>query len=217
MTPAQVLTDIRDQLYETSANFWSDSSCYNYMSNAEQIIADALNCYVKTDSSTTTTASLQEYATPNDCSAIIRLTYDSYTLKLIDLREKDSLRFNTYGNTDNTGKPEYYYEFGSVIGLYPIPTETKTLKFFYSAVPARITSASTAFSIPSMFHPYIADYCLFRLYIKDQDDVRSAAHKRLWDEGLKEMNRKWSSSQFKNRILKVKSYEDFFETDIGII
>lgn len=216
MTPAEVLASIRYQLDETTASFWSDAELYSYMSDAEQEVADRFQC-VELSTSTTTVASTQEYTAPADCQVVRRMTWYNVPLKCIDFRQKDALQFNSYGGSDQSGNPESYYIWGDKVGLYPIPDSAQALKFYYAALPARVTTATSAFATPAIFHPCYQDYCLHRAYMKDQDDSRSMLHLKEWERSLANAADKWVARCSENKIDGARDEDNFASTDQGMI
>lgn len=218
MTPADLITTVRDQVYESSASFWTDAELYRYATQAEQEIADLVECSEATDATTSTVSGTQEYAKPTDCEYIKRVTWDGMPLKRIDFRDKDTVSNVGYGTTtDTSGQPEYYYEWGANVGVFPVPTTAKTLKFWYVSKPAALSAASTAFTVPNLFHSALVDYVLYRMYAKDQDDQRSGFHKTLWDEGIFKAKVKWGKRQRSNRIQTVRDEGSLLDTELGAI
>ena len=217
MTPAQVLTTVRAQAYETSEGFWNDSEIFSYMWQCEQDIATELGCAQGTDSSTTTVASTQEYAKPSDCAIINRLVWDSVKLKKVDLTDQDAMDWQGYGSSITTGQPYAYWEFGANVGLYPIPDSAKTLKFWYTKIPAEVTSASTAFTIEQIFHTCFVDYCLWRMYAKDQDDGRMSFHYGNYQRLFLSAKLKWARRVGADQHQVVRDEMYFPTTELGLI
>lgn len=217
MTPNEVLSSVRNQVYESDAGFWTDAEVYDYMSQAEQEIADIIECTETIDSTMDTVAGTQEYSKPSNCQIIKFVRFDNVLLKNIDFREKDALNLNRYGSTDQGGDPDSYYEYGSVIGLYPIPQRIAEIKIYYIALPPRLTISSTTFAIPALFHSYLVDYCLFRMYMKDQDDQRGNLHRQIWEENLNKSRMKWMRKRTANRLFVVKNEDAFNQTELGMI
>ena len=69
--------------------------------------------------------------------------------------------------------------------------------------------------VPALFHQYIPDYCLYRMYAKDQDD-RYQFHKRLWDENILKSISKWKQSKRRDQHSVVKQEEMYPGTVLGM-
>ena len=216
MTPSEVLTDIRNQINEQSAGFYSDEEIYAYMWNGEKILAETTGCAETTDSTLTTVAAQREYTIPSTVATLLRVEYDSYKLKKIDLTQLDQIEGKTYGGITTSGDPVYYYEFGNKIGLSSIPTAAKTLKLWVIAIPTKLTSTSTAFTIPNRYGDYLTDYCLFRMWAKDQQNDMADRFENRWEKNLSTVESKWKDVKFRDNYIQVKDEDQFEGTEIGI-
>ena len=186
------------------------------MWHGEIEIADHVKCMERTTSTTTVTAT-SSYTLTSDCDYLNRVLWNNYKLKRIDYSELQMLDQPGYGSTYITGKPTHYYVYGESIGLWPIPDSSKSLRYYYYAQPAEVTTDSTVFSIPSMFHPYIQDYVLWRAYAKDQDDGRAVFHKKIWEENMSKAYRKWVYRNNTDKYNVVKDEDNFPTSELGII
>lgn len=217
-TPQEIYQLVRDLSNEQDTAFIGQQELYTYLWMAECALNRDLLCYELTDSSIPTVALQQEYSKPTAgaaCFAIKRLLYNSDKLKKITIRQLDDM--DSAGGTSSTGTPIYYYEYGTKIGLYPTPTEVKTLKFYFIGTPTALTSSSTMFSVPAMFHPYLADYALWRIFAKDQDEGRASFHKKLWDENMVRAKDEWFRTQRMDRHQVVIDADSTTTTDEGIV
>ena len=217
MTPAQLLATIRNQVYETEAAFYTDAEIYSYMWQAEQEIARVIRCTETVDSSTSTVADTEYYSLPSNAEYVYRVEWDGKKLKKIDFTDRDTVDFNQYGSTLDTGRPTFYYLWGNQIGLYPVPDQVKVIKFYYYAIPTVIDENSTALTIPSWLGQYIVDYALYRMYAKDQDDGRASFHRQQWEANLIRAQQSWSKRQSTDNYYVVRDTENYPETELGII
>jgi hypothetical protein len=167
MTPSQVLDMVRNQLNESQADFYGEQELYDYMWNAEQLAAQKTGCSLTTTTDTTVVAQ-REYTRPSNCLRIERLTWYNTKMKKITLTDVDAVEQTGYGHQGLSGQPVYYYEFGNTIGFSPIPSEAQTIVYYYVQEPTRLTAASSNFTIPDEYGHYLADYVLYRAYLKDQ-------------------------------------------------
>lgn len=215
MTPVQLYDFIRNSSFDAGEELASESELYMYMSQAETIMAKTVGC-AKTTTTSVTVAAQKEYTKP-DCLKIHRLTYDTVKLKKIDLRRLDEVEGTAHGGITTSGSPVYYYEWGNVIGLSPTPAEVKTLKFYIVARPTILTASSTDFTIDSEFAIYLADYCLYKMYIKDQQMSEADRYLKQWKEGLEEALSDYTDSADADRIQTIKLEEEMPGTQIGVI
>jgi hypothetical protein len=212
MTPSEVYTLVRNQITETSPDFWGETELYTLIWNAEKILAAELGC-VESFSTLSTAASTREYTRPVAAQRISRITYDSTKLKKITFTDIDKIE----GDTETSGDPEYYYEYGAYVGLVPTPIEIKTLKFYYNQIPTQLTSSSTAFSIPPEYAHYLADYVLSLMYIKDQQTGESDRHKAQWEKNLQQAKDQWGSRRAMDNYPITRDDEGYPFSDLGLI
>lgn len=216
MTPAQALATIRNQFYEASTAFVGDDEIRAYLWDAECDLGSTLHCNQVT-TALTTSASVQEYSRPTGYEAIHRIQYSGVRLKKVDFRELEAQDSPGYSGSQYSGNPTSYYEWADKIGLWPIPTTAATVNVWGVAQPAVITSSSTAFSIPVQFTPYLADYALYRMYLKDQDDGRADVHEKLWEDNKAKALRMWYKRRYTDRFPTVKTEEVYQYTQMGIV
>lgn len=215
MTPDNVLSRVRDQLVEATAAFWSDAELYRYMSDAESEINNMVECY-QTSTTTTTTTGTSAYTLATNCLMVTRMKYDGVPLKQIDKRERDALDMPGYGGTVQSGQPTHWYRYGDTAYLWPVPADAKDLEYDFVGQPAAITTASTAFSIPQLYHPQIQDYVLYRAFVKDQDQGRSEWHKREFMQGVMDAKMRENRRRWAGGFPKVKSDRNYSTYD-GIV
>lgn len=198
MTPPEVLVMIRNEAVEQSAAFWNDLEIYDYMWKGEIIIAQKTGCTRTTDTSTTTVASTREYSIPTGVMTTERLTWNSMRLKKIDINDLDDKEGLSYGSTGVTGQPDSYYEYGSVFGLSPIPNAAQTVKIYYIKRPTELTKDSTSFTVPAEYGMNLSEYCLYKMFLKDQElKTYAIEHLRKWERSLVEME-----EDYKNRLYR---------------
>jgi len=132
---------------------------------------------------TTTVAGTREYDLPTQTIAVKRITYDGYKLEPINMREDDAL---TYFDEDITtqGSPRYYYVWGNVVFLRPIPDEAKTLRIWSVSEPQRLTTTLATLEIPSQYHPDLAYFVLQHLTAKENNFNLSQYYGNLWSQCL---------------------------------
>jgi len=217
MTPAQILQTVRDQINEPVANFWSDSEIYNYQWQAECIINDLTKCNEQTNSSISTTSDVAEYSMPTGLLFITRVTWDYVRLKKIDFRELENREWLTYGQVIQSSEPDSYYIFGNNIGLYPTPNQSQNVKIWGIWQPSSITTASSGFDVPEYFHHLFPDYCLWRVWSKDQESDRAAFHKDQWEKNLQQAVISWQTRQRSDKIFVTKDSNLYPNTLGGMI
>lgn len=216
MTPTEVLTLIRNQVFEQTAAFYNDPEVYSYMTLAENEMSRKTDMAESTDTSITTVASTREYTKPSTITKLIRVTWNTVKLKKIDFTQLDQVEGVSYGFTGSTGSPVYYYEWAGKIGLSPIPTSAETLKLWCIVEPTALTSSSSSFTIGNEYGHYLADYAIYRMYLKDQDQSRADIHLGLWNNNKRLAEDDWVARKGDDKYKVVKQEDNFPGTFIGI-
>jgi hypothetical protein len=214
MTPADVLTSVRDQLYEPVAGFWTDAELYRYMGQAEQEIA--LNIKCTQFQTTVTSVTAQSMYTRPAAYYIDRLTWDKVKLKKIDLTDYDALQRVAYGGMYTIGRAMHYYEWDDQIGLWPIPSYSAPITIMGVQIPA-CTYTSSGFTVPVYFHTMIQDYALYRAFAKDQNQSQSQFFKKQWDEAMVRGFTYWRNKTNDDLYQVVKEEDSYRNVELGMI
>jgi hypothetical protein len=217
MTPAQILASIRSQIDEATANFYTDNEIYAYMWQAECTINNEVECAESTDTSITTVNGTAEYTKPTDMIFAKRVWWYLMRMQKIDFRMLENQEGLSYGSTIQTGQPYAYYEYADKIGFYPTPNAAQAVKIWYIKQPVVLTSSSTAFTIPQLFHHLIPDYCLWRMWAKDQEENRAADHQNRWNLNLQIAKQSWAKYKNSDAIIVVKDGDRYPNTYAGMV
>lgn len=219
MTPQQILSSVRAQVDESAARYWTDAEIYVYMSQAEYQLAAEVRC-TEARQSGVALAGEQEMYAPSDMLILSVVRWNGVKLKKIDQTEYEALANTGYGGATTQGNPAYYYEYqgdlGRSIGLFPIPSTTANLTFWYIKLPPVLSSYSTSLTVPAVFAPAITDYVLYRMFLKDQD-ARAQVHYQAWQQGMANARSTWNMMRFGDQHLRVKDVDAMLSTDLGMI
>lgn len=191
MTPSEIETAAREQYNAVGDTNWSASEIYNLITLGCNEMARFAKVIEKT-ATDTSVASTRAYSNPTRWIEYKRIEYDGNKIDPITFREDDELVLSNSTSTE-TGTPKGYAQFGSSIYLRPIPaTSALTIRFYYYATHAAITTAAQTIEIPEHLHGYLVDYVIYRMYLKDKDPNSAMEYKSNWVAGLKEA-RAWQA------------------------
>ena len=215
MTPSDVMTSVRSQLYEPVATFWTDTELYGYMWQAEQELALQIKCTQVSTTLTSVTAQSM-YTRPADAYYIDRLMWDKVKLKKIDKTDYDALQRVAYGGQYTIGRSMHYIEWNDSLILWPIPAYSAPIGIDYVKIPDQVTASST-FDVPPLFHNFIQDYVMYRALLKDQDDQRSSFFKQQWDNNLIRAYTFWRQKTDDDFYHVVKEEDSYRNVELGMI
>jgi hypothetical protein len=177
MTPSEIETAARRMLNAVGSKFWSSEEIIgNYLYFAALEMAQETFC-IQNRYTQSTVADQQEYTVPARMLSIKRVTYDSSKLQPISRLKLDSIDVNT--NTTVTGTPQYYYHEDDVFGLYPAPTEVKTLGLTTYDAPDVPTSTSTL-QIPIRFHGHLVIGVAWHMSLKELGHPNQRTYEFQW-------------------------------------
>lgn len=132
-------------------------------------MAEDSECLVKSGT-IACTAGTQEYSLPEDCSKVLRVSYDEEKIKPVSKWTLQSVVQE--GWDSHQGHPRHYYLDGlnRKIGLYHIPSVSTTaggefaIGLYYVAVPVSAAPDWEITSLPGWAHQYVLFYTLREVY-----------------------------------------------------
>jgi len=165
-TVSTLITKARRNINETSTTFHTDADFIAYCDEAQKYVVRETKC-LESSSTSTSVSGTQNYALPNDCIAVRRITYDGKKVFSIDFIELDESELD---ETDLTGTPTSYYIWNDTIYFYPIPgTSGKTIKIYYYNSPGTIDAATDTLETKAIYDDAIVCYMTYKALIKDSE------------------------------------------------
>lgn len=214
MTPLEILTAARQFHNAVGDDFWSDAELYNHLYFAATRLATEAEC-IENRYTTTTVADQQEYARPTRSYRIKRVEYNGQKLGQIDFRELDSVYLNT--STTVTGTPQYYYEFDSVIGLYPTPdTGSVTITIYTYDYPS-FPTATSVLEIPVHYHPALVLGVRALMSPKELGHPNTGFYRDEWERAVIEVRRRERRRRRGDKFRRVLREEDLPNTQLGYL
>ncbi len=123
-------TRVRTYLNEVTADFYTDAEIYRWLSVAAKDIAQKALC-VRRILNAVTVASTRTVAA--SAYKVIHVEYIPSSGRSVMLTKIDPLRVGHYPTNGVT--PQYWYEFGSTIGIDPLPTDVYNLRLYVADIP----------------------------------------------------------------------------------
>ena len=148
---------------------------------------------------------------------IKRVEVDGQKLRPSSFLELDKLTGAIQGDT-TAGTPRYYAVWGNKIFLSPIPdTSGLVITMLYTAQHTVLTTASTTFDagLNVMYHGYLIDYIVYRMYLKEQDE-RATSHLQLWQNHLQKIRQMQHGRKRRDHFAIVQSEDQSISTTLGL-
>jgi len=129
-----LVTRVRTYLNEVTSDFYTDAEVYRWLSVAAKDIAQKTLC-VRRILDAVTASGTRNVTT--SCYKVLHVEYIPATGRPVMLTKIDPLKLGHYpGVTPGTsGSPIYWYEFGSAIGIDPLPDAVYDLRLYVADLP----------------------------------------------------------------------------------
>jgi hypothetical protein len=134
--------------------------------------------------------------------------FNNLPVKNLSFQEAETFLM-TEGNTGQTGDPEFWYERGGIVTLYPIPDTSITngLKFYFNKRPADITTNSQVLSVPDHYYNTLIAFVLEQAYLLDENVQLAGAAAQKFEQGITQMKeRTQTQSDYYPVIGQVEEY-----------
>jgi hypothetical protein len=158
-----LLVSIRRLLQEATASFWTDAQLTQYINDGISFIAETTGCY-RTIKTVSTVALIRTVAlTGYKCIAV---EYDNKALiKIVPIQ---------VGHAKLDGViPQYWFEYGSNIGIEPIPPAIYSLTLYVADIPPALVNGVDVPVIPYSLQGLIVYFAVSRAL--EQDKKQAAA------------------------------------------
>jgi hypothetical protein len=191
VTLTQALEYVQNRHNALNDSNWTPAEIYALMSARCNEVLSIIGLIEAVDTSITTVSGTQGYAFPTNVVAVKKVLYDGYPVKVISLRESESLK---EGNVVASGRPEYVYEWNKTLYFIPKPDAAATVTLYVEKLHPFIDgSTQTTIDIPAVLHYRMLDGVLSDMYAKDLNQGMCTHYETLWNQ--KHMPAFW---QYKN-------------------
>ncbi len=177
---ALTLTNMQDEIRAITrrdSTAFSDTRLNYYINWAQRWVADVHTfeeMFILDTATYSTTTNLQTYSFPTRMKDIysIRLIDGSNSLKLTYVYPRHFDDAHPYPESDTTGKPEWYVDYGTIYELYPIPDAAYHLEIRYSRFPADLSGATDVSALDNKDRLIICKASAFVLRtVRELDDA----------------------------------------------
>lgn len=156
---------LRTILDEVTASYFTDAQLKLYINHAQRDIAALSGCIRHIDTATVTNTTRTVAFSGYKCAAVeyAPTSGNAYYLRKILPKQVNHVKLDG-------AEPQYWYEFGSNIGIEPLPaaTYTNALKLYIEDFPTAEMSVDTEIpQIPPAFQPLIIYKALQQAFIQD--------------------------------------------------
>ncbi len=195
MTGADLITDIRAELTEGTAAFFSDAEILTWINRGESDFVGRTRC-LETSATIDVTAGRADYPLPANWLAAKAVFYNDVNAdgtanwkRLFPTNlEKMAQERPNFLATDatNRGVPSKYFIWGNAIHFEDVPETTgRTVKLFFKCKPTRLASADASLNVDDTLADAIKDYALWRGWKKEKELDLAAEARGSYDVGVR--------------------------------
>lgn len=183
MNATQVVTRALNIEQETIDDFYSTAELYSWLDDGLLEFIN-LSGIKKAIFSITTVVSQADYSYPSGLIRPEKVWFgsDYDELESTDVRTLSSIYPGWKG--ESGGEPTYYYEeLPGYISVYPKPDSSyagKTIRVLGISEHDAVSATSAVLAIPSIYHPSLVEFLLYRMKLKDERQKEAGVHYALF-------------------------------------
>jgi len=198
MQISSIISDVRSELVESSASFWSDAELLALANRAERDFVQKTRC-LDDKAYLSTTAGQQDYPLPSNwlsaqavfCNVSATSTPQWVRVSAINL-EKETQMNENFNSSDTTlrSTPNRYWLLGQSINFDPIPNVgSSNILMFFKSKPIPMVFTTDSINIDDSLSEAINNFILWKSWKKEQEDGKAAEYKDLYDESVRQGHR----------------------------
>lgn len=97
--------------------------------------------------------------------------------------------------SEETGAPQFWYEWANTITFWPVPSTAGTIKIRYTAIPTDIASDNDTLTIPDEYFMDIINYVLKMAYEMDENPEMMQAKSVEFNQSLAERGEQFRNAE----------------------
>lgn len=187
MNVSDILTRVKRVFGDEAGVQLVDTDIIGWINDAQRQIA-ANSELLQTRATADLVAGQMVYSTPSDMLNLRSVRVAGDRLVPIGMQEADDRLVGWDDpNRQETGKPEFFWQWANQMYLYPISDTSTTagIVIYYSRVPVTVTTGSDVPELAAQYHDHIVRYCLRTAYELDENFQAANYSEGLFQSGLK--------------------------------
>jgi hypothetical protein len=206
-TALQVITDVRRELVETVAAFWSDAELLRALNRGVMDFANKTRC-LEDIAFMNSVVGRNDYPLPDNflsAKLVLHNVPDSdgnahwKRIMPSNLEKFAQQRVNFLSTATNTlGRPQEYMIWNNVLYLNPAPSAANSsnsdVYLYYKSKPTTITDTNDQIALPDELVEAVNEYMLWKAFAKEQEEDLATQHMQNYVAYVKE-GRKWVKKQ----------------------
>lgn len=224
----EIITDVRSELVEANAGFWSESELLALANRAEKDFAQKTRC-LEGKAFLSTVQGQQDYLLPANVLSMIDIFFNTpntttgvavwQKLDMISLDKESQLNQNfASGDPSLQGTPIRCFLWNKSIWFDPIPnvSASSNVLLFFKAKPIKMINITDSINIDDTLAEAIHEFVMWKALKKDQEFTAAVEHRDAYAEMVRQGLRWVKLQDLGNRKrLDLESPIGFGATDSG--
>lgn len=174
MLVSEIATRVRKQFGDEAGIIITDADVIRWVNDAQQEIVSKVDV-LQGSATAASIANVADYTFPLTYNRVHSIKYKGSRLRELNLQQAEELVPNKDdATTYPVGTPQYYWIWGNVFTLYPMPgtSEAGVLRIFYIRNPVAVTATTDTPELHVKYHPRIVEYCMAQAAELDDNEQR---------------------------------------------
>ncbi len=170
-TAGDVATDIKRTFGDEAGVQVTDSDIFRWI-NAAQVEIVSKNDVLRAVGTTLSVKGQFEYNLDLSMSIhkIQSIQYNGSKLRYMSFQDAEKFIDSEDPNRISEGTPQIWFDWGSVIQLFPTPPASNdAIKIYYTPLPTDVSALTSPLSLPDNYYNRIVDYVMARAYEMDEN------------------------------------------------
>jgi hypothetical protein len=205
MQASELITQIRSELVEPIAGFWTDAELLGWINRAEADFVNRTRILDDRDY-TSTIQGVTEYPLPSNCLSIRGVMYNralatetpDWTRLVPSNLEKTMQQTPNFPNLDVNAQndPGAYMVWGRTLIVFPTPkrTQSDNIILYYKAKPIPLAYVTDQINLDDSLREAIIAYVLWKALKKGQEDEKAIEQAQIYEVYVKQGLR-WTKKQ----------------------
>lgn len=212
MTGADLITDIRKDLLEPVAGFWTDAELLTWINRAELDLSNRVRGFDRI-ATVTTVAGTPDYPLPSNWIGAKALffnepqsdgTEDWHRLNPTSLEKVAQEHPNFLAvNSDARDVPQEYWIWDHSIYLYPPPKDSgRTVKMFFRGKPVPLAATTDSINVDDSLSDTVKHYVKWNAWMKEKELDLADFEREAYFEGVGQARKfyKYQATDMRHRI-----------------
>jgi len=224
MLASEIITDVRRELLESNAGFWSDSELLRHLNRAQMDFVNRTRI-LEDQAFLSTTDNVRDYPLPDNWMSAKLVLFNSkkeaddddswIRLRPTSLEKMGQENPNFLNSPDNEeSQPYQYFIWNKRIYLYPNPRAVVSgdLYLFYKSKPIQLTATTQSIEIDETLSEALTAYVLWKCWAKAKETALATEQKGIYagyiGEGRRWAKRRSGDQRYKVDIISPISFNE---------